>query len=375
MKKAVLTMLLAGVTVLGATQNRVNTLGGNANLFFDDEVTAWFFPSLVGNFSGDHVLELGTYAGLLGGEAAYAGFFTGAGLGQALYLNTPVYVDPVLNTTLHGLRYALAYGMNSMTLALALDFATYKFQQKDPNGNLTVDNAASFFALTPSLSVPFGEGAGLDAAFNVAMPSGKQDSTRTFDGGAQLAFNTRYYKDFSENYRGVLFLNFSKTDNTVKLLNGDREISRGTAFTLGFGANVTPVENALFLYALTLSNFSTENGLQPANGTANLDKNKGTSLNLLVALEARLFKFIVARVFAQKLLMSTATFEPAAGGSTTTGDLNGLLMGLGLGANFGRFTFDAEIAPDLLYNGLYYFTGVPSAFVGNLSVKYSFGAR
>ncbi len=374
MKKAVLTMLLAGVTVLGATQNRVNTLGGNANLFFDDEVTAWFFPSLVGNFTGDHVLELGTYAGLQNGHAYYAGFFTGAGLGQALYLNTPVYADPVLNMSLRGLRYALAYGMNSMTLGLALDFATYKLQNKDANGNLTTDNAATFFALTPSLSMPFGEGAGLDAAFNVALPSSKQDTSLTFDGGAQLAFNARYYKDFSENYRGVLFLGFNKADSSTKLANGDRNISRTTAFSLGFGANVTPVENALFLYALTLSNFSSERGTQ-IGGNTTLDKNKGTSLSLLVALEARLFKFIVARVFAQKLLMSTTTFEPAGGGSTTIGDLNGLLMGLGLGANFGRFMFDAEIAPDLLYNGLYYFTGVPSAFVGNLSVKYSFGAK
>jgi hypothetical protein len=353
-----------------ATETRVNVLTQNsnrlgyANFLLDDEYIIQFYPSALFKFPAHFTIEAPNIPiNTVYGNYAYASAFgKHQNYGFGAYLGRDrVGIDLDLNGnvdfTVVPIDLVGAINLTSASLGLNLRFGNASIDDKQ--NPATVDNA-SVIGLNPSLTYNIAE----NSAFNISIPlqfvngSSKTGSTKNFDyKDNRFGFLGRFYNSSFIAY--ALYLNRSQSsDNPATNANPDIKITTNI-FSAGGGVNlpISDIGFGIIGFTANLENQTTAIGNQET-------KASDFFLGFLIGGEVKALRdnFKLRSSFTYDFLRS-ADANIKATGIGSVGDLT-----LGFGYEIGFIRLDAAVSTDLIYNGPFFLTGVPSGFIPSISI-------
>jgi hypothetical protein len=353
-----------------ATETRVNVLTQNsnrpgyANFLLDDEFIIQFYPSALFKFPAHFTIEVpdipintvyGNYA-YASAFGKYQNYGFGAYLGRER-LDIDLDLNGNVDFTVVPIDLVGAINLTGASLGLNLRFGNASIDNKQ--NPATVDNA-SVIGLIPSLTYNIAE----NSAFNISIPlqfvngSSKTGSNKNFDYKDNgFGFAGRFYNSSFIAY--ALYLNRSlSSDNPSTNANPDIKIN-ANGFFAGGGVNlpISDIGFGIIGFTTNLVNQTTTIGNQETKASYFF-------LGFLIGGEVKVLRdnFKLRSSFTYDFLMS-ADANIKATGIGSVGDLT-----LGFGYEIGFIRLDAAVSTDLIYNGPFFLTGVPSGFIPSISI-------
>jgi hypothetical protein len=251
---------------------------------------------------------------------------------------------------------------NNVSLGLNFRFGTASF---DNNQTPATVLSASIIGLTPSLSYYISE----KTAFDISIPlqfgngSDKTGTTVNTNYSSNLfGFLGRFHNPIFIGY--ALFLTRSeKYDNP----NPNTTEINTTQFSAGGGVNLPISDIGFGILGLTVNSISqTERRI--SGNTAVDTTTSNFSLGILIGGEVKALRdyFKLRGSFTHHLLQVSNSPRPTEGKRSDLGSVGNLTLGFGYEIGFIRF--DAAVSTDLIYNGPFFLTGVPSGFIPSISI-------
>lgn len=394
---SVLLLTLIFALTCGATDTRVLTLG-NANMILKDDANIFTdfynqnpntlhqvgFPQVITHFRGLAVGDItgaGVYPGLTGADLL---FRVGAhyDLGQdngvvGVYIDNrptpyafPQQPAPELNGVSNRLNlfYGRPFGDMDFGANLVLFHNSHKVEGDTANN---VEQANTTIALNLGLTMM----KNLDLGLGVRMGSwtnknntGTEVSKPKSDFG--LILGGRYWWAFNNDVDFVPHAQFimDGTGYTTPGTAGTEFTDKVTAFNVGWGVNVRPVDRVLLLFDLGVSWDKQTLKNTPTGGTSTETKNTLMDLPYYkVGLEGHVTRWWDVRLGAVKGWESA---KVEATGTTTTGT-SPTTTYLGSGFHFGNLTVDGWINPNFALNGPNFVSGYSSTLAYQVSLLYS----
>ncbi|MEO0144961.1 MAG: hypothetical protein ABIL45_08540 [candidate division WOR-3 bacterium] len=360
--------ILIGVAY--ATETRIQVLtqnalrDGYANFLLDDEYIIQFYPSALFKFPAHFTIEVPNiprntvygnydYASAFG---KYQNYGFGAYLGR-----DRVGIDLDLNGnvdfTVVPIDLVGAINLTSASFGLNLRFGNASIDNKQDPATV---NSATVIGLNPSLTFNIAE----NSAFNLGIPlqfvngSSKTGNTKNFDyKDNRFGFFGRFYNSKFIAY--ALYLNRSQSsDNPATNANPDIKITTNT-FSAGGGLNLPISDIGFGIIGLTAN-------VESQNRTVGNQETKTSDffLGFLIGGEVKALRdnFKLRSSFTYDFLRNVDANVKATG-IGSVGDLT-----LGFGYEIGFIRFDASVSTELIYNGPYFLTGVPSGFIPSISI-------
>jgi hypothetical protein len=358
-----------------ATETRVNVLTQNsnrlgyANFLLDDEYIIQFYPSALFKFPAHFTIEApnipmmgdtiyGTYA-YASAFGKYQNYGFGAYLGRDR-VGIDFNRNGTADLTVTPLDLVGGLNFNNVSLGLNFRFGTASFDNK---GTPATIRTASIIGLTPSLSYYISE----KTAFDISIPlqfgngSSKTGTTVNTNYSSNLfGFLGRFYNPIFIGY--ALFLTGSeKYDNPNT--NPIDFSTNTTQFSAGGGVNLPISDIGFGILGLTANSISQTTRQGNTETTSS-----NFSLGILIGGEVKALRdyFKLRGSFTYDLLR-TADFVTRGTGLGSVGNLT-----LGFGYEIGFIRLDAAVSTDLIYNGPFFLTGVPSGFIPSISILGNF---
>jgi hypothetical protein len=330
----------------------------------DDEYIIQFYPSALFKFPAHFTIEApnipmmgntiyGTYA-YASAFGKYQNYGFGAYLGRQR-------INVFRNLTIVPLDLVGGLNFNNVSLGLNFRFGTASSDSGQTPNN--VIRSASIIGLTPSLSYYISE----KTAFDISIPlqfgngSSKTGTTVNTNYSSNLfGFLGRFYNPIFIGYASFL-TGSEEYDNPIT--NPIDFSSNTTQFSAGGGVNLPISDIGFGILGLTVNSLS-QTTKQLVDNTINETKFSGFSLGILIGGEVKALRdyFKLRGSFTYDLLR-TADVGTRGTGLGSVGNLT-----LGFGYEIGFIRLDAAVSTDLIYNGLFFLTGVPSGFIQSISI-------
>jgi hypothetical protein len=357
-----------------ATETRVNVLTQNSNRFgyanflLDDEYIIQFYPSALFKFPAHFTIEApnipmmgntiyGTYA-YASAFGKYQNYGFGAYLGRQR-------VNVFPNLTIVPLDLVGGLNFNNVSLGLNFRFGTASSDSGQTPNN--VIRSASIIGLTPSLSYYISEKTAFDISIPLQFGNGSSKTGTTVNtnySSNSFGFLGRFYNPIFIGY--ALFLTGSeKYDNPNP--NATDFSTNTTQFSAGGGVNLPISDIGFGILGLTVNSISqTERRI--SGNTAVDTTTSNFSLGILIGGEVKALRdyFKLRGSFTHHLLQVSNSPRPTEGNRSDLGSVGNLTLGFGYEIGFIRL--DAAVSTDLIYNGLFFLTGVPSGFIPSISI-------
>jgi hypothetical protein len=348
-----------------ATETRVNVLTQNSNRFgyanflLDDEYIIQFYPSALFKFPAHFTIEApnipmrgdtiyGTYA-----YASAFGKFQNYGFGAYLGRQR---INVFPNLTIVPLDLVGGLNFNNVSLGLNFRFGTASFDDKQTPARVL---SASIIGLTPSLSYYISEKTAFDISIPLQFGNGSDKTGTTVNtnySSNSFGFLGRFYNPIFIGY--ALFLTGSE-EYDDPITNPIDFSTNTTQFSAGGGLNLPISDIGFGILGLTV------NSLSQTTRQGNTETTfSGFSLGILIGGEVKALRdyFKLRGSFTYDLLR-TADFVTRGTGLGSVGNLT-----LGFGYEIGFIRLDAAVSTDLIYNGPFFLTGVPSGFISSISI-------
>jgi len=352
-----------------ATETRVNVLTQNSNRFgyanflLDDEYIIQFYPSALFKFPAHFTIEApnipmmgntiyGTYA-YASAFGKYQNYGFGAYLGRQR-------INVFPNLTIVPLDLVGGLNFNNVSLGLNFRFGTASFDDKETPATVL---SASIIGLTPSLSYYISEKTAFDISIPLQFGNGSDKTGTTINTNYRsnlFGFLGRFYNPIFIGY--ALFLTRSEEYDDPSTNPIDFSTNT-TQFSAGGGLNLPISDIGFGILGLTVNSLS-QTTKQLVSNTINETTSSGFSLGILIGGEVKALRdyFKLRGSFTYDLLR-TADFVTRETGLGSVGNLT-----LGFGYEIGFIRLDAAISTDLIYNGPFFLTGVPSGFIPSISI-------
>ncbi|MDT7879998.1 MAG: hypothetical protein RQ990_03990 [Candidatus Hydrothermia bacterium] len=354
-----------------ATETRVNVLTQNsnrlgyANFLLDDEYIIQFYPSALFKFPAHFTIEApnipmrgdtiyGTYA-YASAFGKYQNYGFGAYLGRER-VGIDFNRNGTADLTVTPLDLVGGLNFNNVSLGLNLRFGTTSFDDK---GTPATIRTASIIGLTPSLSYYISEKTAFDISIPLQFGNGSDKTGTTVNtnySSNSFGFLGRFYNPIFIGY--ALFLTGSEEYDNPNT-NGTDFSTNTTQFSAGGGLNLPISDIGFGILGLTV------NSLSQTTRQGNTEtKSSGFSLGILIGGEVKALRdyFKLRGSFTYDLLR-TADVGTRGTGLGSVGNLT-----LGFGYEVGFIRLDAAVSTDLIYNGPFFLTGVPSGFIPSISI-------
>lgn len=354
-----------------ATETRVNVLTQNsnrlgyANFLLDDEYIIQFYPSALFKFPAHFTIEApnipmrgdtiyGTYA-YASAFGKYQNYGFGAYLGRER-VGIDFNRNGTADLTVTPLDLVGGLNFNNVSLGLNLRFGTTSFDDK---GTPATIRTASIIGLTPSLSYYISEKTAFDISIPLQFGNGSDKTGTTVNtnySSNSFGFLGRFYNPIFIGY--ALFLTGSEKYDDPNT-NGTDFSTNTTQFSAGGGLNLPISDIGFGILGLTV------NSLSQTTRQGNTEtKSSGFSLGILIGGEVKALRdyFKLRGSFTYDLLR-TADVGTRGTGLGSVGNLT-----LGFGYEVGFIRLDAAVSTDLIYNGPFFLTGVPSGFIPSISI-------
>ncbi|MEN3044305.1 MAG: hypothetical protein ABDH37_03700 [Candidatus Hydrothermales bacterium] len=374
MRKIVINLFFL-LSPLIATETRVRTMGGVVD-FIKDDLLALTYPSQILSFPSLFVLEAFDI-GTLGTDNSYLKGYFGIGENHSLgvfgaYLNIPVY--SYINKTIRGLMFSYGkYFGEKFSLGFNVGFSNYSMSEEDTVADYKNKEDARIFLFNPGFTFSFSESHFVDVAFNFRNRTFDRKFQQPVDtvkakGTQDISFDVRYLRSLSEYTSFVIGFHFQASDRSIQRRVGGNTVDttlKFSSFTLNSGFNIQPVDVLSLILGIQVLNLLDNFG--------DFGKEGEFSINSVLGLEADLGKWFILRLSTRKAIILTTKEEYLDQRSKTTETSQGLLpVSLGLAYKRGNLRIDAEVSPEIFYNGPYFVTGNQSDFFTIISILYSF---
>jgi hypothetical protein len=355
-----------------ATETRVNVLTQNSNRFgyanflLDDEYIIQFYPSALFKFPAHFTIEApnipmmgntiyGTYA-YASAFGKYQNYGFGAYLGRDR-VGIDFNRNGTADLTVTPLDLVGGLNFNNVSLGLNFRFGTASFDNK---GTPATIRTASIIGLTPSLSYYISEKTAFDISIPLQFGNGSSKTGTTVNtnySSNSFGFLGRFYNPIFIGY--ALFLTGSEEyDNPIT--NPIDFSTNTTQFSAGGGLNLPISDIGFGILGLTANSLSQTTRQGNTETTSS-----GFSLGILIGGEVKALRdyFKLRGSFTYDLLR---TADDVGTIETELGSLGNLTLGFGYEIGFIRL--DAAVSTDLIYNGPFFLTGVPSGFIPSISI-------
>ena len=355
-----------------ATETRVNVLTQNSNRFgyanflLDDEYIIQFYPSALFKFPAHFTIEApnipmmgntiyGTYA-YASAFGKYQNYGFGAYLGRDR-VGIDFNRNGTADLTVTPLDLVGGLNFNNVSLGLNFRFGTASFDNK---GTPATIRTASIIGLTPSLSYYISEKTAFDISIPLQFGNGSSKTGTTVNtnySSNSFGFLGRFYNPIFIGY--ALFLTGSEEyDNPIT--NPIDFSTNTTQFSAGGGLNLPISDIGFGILGLTANSISQTTRQGNTETTSS-----GFSLGILIGGEVKALRdyFKLRGSFTYDLLR---TADDVGTIETELGSLGNLTLGFGYEIGFIRL--DAAVSTDLIYNGPFFLTGVPSGFIPSISI-------
>lgn len=369
MKKSFVYVLVFFVSFLYSTESRVIGFSGIYD-FLKDDISPLFYPSQIVNFPYYIVLEAGTGSELSEGYS-YLKSYIGLGEEQKLgtfgfYLNYPFYSFPFGD--IRGVMFS--YGKNlSNTLILGFNagYGIFVEEVKDTLQDLENLSSAEILKFNSGITFYFSEEDFVDLSLEVLSHTFRNEFTFPFpdtafsEGELNYYVNFRYWRSISDYTGFVIGAHYGFEDNSWTESTEER-----TFYDLNIGINTFPTGILNLILGINFNNqklnFGSDGKLLEYSGSA------------IFGLEAELGKWFIFRFSVKKFLFSRTkdNFRENTFQSKKVISQGVLPVYLGLTYKRGDFRIDGIIAPDILYNGPYFITGIESPLFISISIGYIF---
>jgi hypothetical protein len=356
-----------------ATETRVNVLTQNSNRFgyanflLDDEYIIQFYPSALFKFPAHFTIEapnIPMMGNTIYGTYAYAsafGKFQNYGFGAYLGRERVRIFDSL---TVIPLDLVGGLNFNNVSLGLNLRFGTASFDNKQTPATVL---SASIIGLIPSLSYYISEKTAFDISIPLQFGNGSSKTGTTVNtnySSNSFGFLGRFYNPIFIGY--ALFLTGSE-EYDDPITNPIDFSTNTTQFSAGGGLNLPISDIGFGILGLTVNSLS-QTTRELVGNTINETKFSGFSLGILIGGEVKALRdyFKLRGSFTYDLLQVSNSPRITEGRRSGLGSVGNLTLGFGYEVGFIRF--DAAVSTDLIYNGPFFLTGVPSGFIPSISI-------
>ncbi len=368
-KKALAVLLMAGT--LMATETRVATMGGDIDLLINDEQNVLIYPSTLIGFRNLVTLEFGTLPSWgMGSYPAGILITRKDKIAIGVLGNRPIYWTNHPTDPLQVNAYGLVFGMEmgNLNIGAQLNMGLRQFSNT-PAANTTYSHRALFLGIVPGITFRNGN-MGVDASLDLTVQSWKDEGynsttdTLKFAGTPVIGGNFRFStgtrrKKIIAALHADYFKDAYEQNNTT--------FNNGTTVAIDakVGQQVRPIKDVKIVGGLNVNftNLSTSD----TSGTTTINS------GFVLGGESKVLSKLGFRAGVTRNIF---TYNKTKNGAVSTSNMGfasaPLNVSLGAFLSFKKVRIDASISHDLLFNGPYLLTGVPSRFTGTASLIANF---
>lgn len=359
---------------LSATETRVTSMGG-IGFYMKDNSNIFCFPGTFNSYEGMLISELR----IKGSDASYtAGVHLPLFSNIGLYLNNPVYLNIPSSFTRvridNTMDFFFGKKLESYDLGIRLAYALDSSKDDYPNTDLEVKESAHYYLLGVGLSNET-----IDFGVNFELPGAKYeyDTVDETWGGYGFSINYRSFVE-QEGYQIVPVITFKmmntkdEYDYGIEGIDPEKTDYNDISFGLGVGINYELNDQNLLVV-----------GIEPFGMRSNktkIDHGSETTYQTMIipgvyaGVESQIKSWLTGRLgFAQTNGIQKETFKPDEGEKTSNSEyFKNFAFTFGLGFEIGKFTLDAFINEDLLFDGPNFISGQEQPVASRLSLTYNF---
>ncbi len=356
--------------ILNATETRVRSLGGTG-LFIYDDTNIFIFPATLSRYSGAVIGELRV-------KNVSSSYTIGAHLpltntmDAAIYLNRPINLNVPGNfpgNTMVNRVTDVFWGSQLANSDVAARFTIGLDSYTQENGTTTKDRAR-YLGFAGGISNDL-----FDAGVLFELPGAKHEVGDAsikwsgfgfgINGRAHLAMNNA----LTIVPVATFYLRSSKVENQPAVgSSSTTDFGRLNLF-LGAGLRYNITEDNQFILGLEafgIDRTSMKNGTESSETTT-------TFPGIYMGVESTITSWLVGRLGAREITMKTKN-KVDVGGTTTTTIEKSKSFGVFFGASLqkGNFILDASVNGGLLFDSVYFISGIPQSIADQISVVYIF---